>query len=175
MAEIENTTSLIDLIFCRFTDNAKKAVHDGTFVSFHRSFGKPKPRFRKVFITKIWAQIRFKARRAEVLQLGNNIFGEVFCFLYTKKSSKKSSNCLLYVTIGYKVSNVTLICILWQYFVISKYLQFLTQRSSNKHYHKFLAVCNSVLSLGFLLAYLCYYSNSLTTVTYIPSVFYGIT
>ena len=51
----ENTTSLIDLIFCRLTDNLqshgtlpKIADHDGTFVSFHCSLGEPKPRAREV-------------------------------------------------------------------------------------------------------------------------------
>ena len=52
----ENTTSLIDLIFCRLTDNLqchgtlpKIADHDGTFVSFHCSLVEPKPRSREVF------------------------------------------------------------------------------------------------------------------------------
>ena len=52
----ENTTSLIDLIFCQNIDNVishgtlpKIADHDGTFVAFHNVLDKPKVRTRKVF------------------------------------------------------------------------------------------------------------------------------
>ena len=59
-----------------------------------------------------------------------SIFGEVFCIPSKKMfsvTSCLSANCLIKDTIFYNVSDVNFIFILVQYFVISKYLQFLTQ------------------------------------------------
>ena len=97
----------------------------------------------KMFIKKFLIMHTLETGKAEALPIskagGALVFSgkfSVFCLPSKKMSSVTSCvsvNCLIYVTIGYNVSTVNFICILWHHFVFSNFLQCLTQFLTVSH------------------------------------------